>query len=170
MQSQWSHTGTVCKGVALFLLLIVHTGAIAAGQPASQEGSLGTPPNTRTFSTGFVSLSPGHTISTSLFIFSEENTFEIKIPGVDYQEPSGAYTRDGLMFVAEFSATVLKQKKHYRYTFSAKGISLFENYIGGIMVLEESIKETGQRQAVKFVFWGTAEDAGTEENKSLFPF
>lgn len=174
MQTQASYRGTVGMRLLLSLLmLLLHAGATASGQADPQgagQGSEVVAAAPRTFSTSFVSLSPGHTIAASLFVFSDGSAFEIQIPGVEYREPSGTYTRNGLMFAADFSATVLKQKKHYRYTFSAKGISLFENYIAGIMVLEELINETGQCQTVRFVFWGTSEAAGSEENKSLFPF
>ena len=174
MQSQWSHTGTVCRGIPLFLLLLIlHTGAIASGQ-ADPKGS-GTSAAAdaaapRTFSTSFVSLSPGDAIAASNFVFSDGNAFEIKIPGVDWLEPSGSYTQSGLTFKADFSAAVRKQGKHYRYTFSAKGIWLFDSYIGGIMELDEWINETGQQQKVTFVFWGTSEAAGSDEKKNLFPF
>lgn len=175
MQSQSSHTGMICMGVLICLfMLALQTGSIAAGPSADQKGSGRSTENStaapRSFSTSFLSLSPGHTISTSLFIFSDGDAFEIKIPGVDCREPAGAYTTSGLMFAADFSATVLKQKKHYRYAFSAKGISLFGSYIAGTMVLDEQINETGQQQKVTFVFWGTSEAAGTDEEKNLFPF
>ena len=175
MQSQRSHTGTVCRGVPLFLmLLILHTGTMAAGPAADPKehgrsvAADGAAP--RTFSTSFLSLSPGHAISSSLFIFGDGNSFEIQIPGVDCFEPSGSYTQSGLTFKADFSAAVRKGGKHYRYTFSAKGIWLFDSYIGGIMELDEWINETGQQQKVTFVFWGTSEAAGSEEKKNLFPF
>ena len=176
MKSQRSHTGTVCRGVPLFLLLlIVHTGSIASGQAdpkGSGRSAAADVTAPLTFSTGFVGLSSGHTIAASNFVFSDGNTFEIKIPGVDWLEPSGSYTytQSGLTFKADFSAAVRKGGKHYRYTFSAKGIRLFDSYIAGILVLEEWINETGQHQRVTFVFWGTSEEAGTGEEKNLFPF
>jgi len=164
----------VCRGVPLFLLLLIlHAGAIASGQADPQGNGRNAAADAaapRAFSTSFASLSPGHTISSSLFIFSDGNSFEIKIPGVDYLEPSGSYTKSGLLFKADFSAAVRKQGKHYRYTFSAKGILLFDSYIAGTMVLAELINETGQQQKVTFVFWGTSEAAGTDEEKNLFPF
>jgi hypothetical protein len=175
MQSQWSHLGTVCVRTLLCLfVLALQSGSIAAGPAEDPKGSgPGTAADATaplTFSTSFVGLSPGHTISTSLFVFGDGNTFEIKIPGVDYREPAGTYARKGLMFVADFSATVLKQKKHYRYTFSAKGISLFDSYIVGTMVLDEWINETGQQQTVRFLFGGSSEAAGSEDKKNTFPF
>jgi hypothetical protein len=155
------------------LMLLLHAGAVASGQADPKESSRSAAADAAaplTFATSFVCLSPGHTIAASLFVFSGTNTFAIKIPGVDCRESSGTYTSNGLMFAADFSATVLKQRKHYRYTFSAKGLSLFHSYIAGTMVLDERINETGQQQKVTFVFWGTSEAAGSEEKKNLFPF
>jgi len=155
------------------LMLLLHAGAIASSQAdvkGSGPSAAADAAAARTFSTSFVSLSPGHTISPSLFVFSDANSFEIKIPGVECREPSGSYTQSGLTFKADFSAAVRKQGKHYRYTFSAKGIWLFDSYIGGIMELDEWINETGQQQKVTFVFWGTSEAAGSEAKKNLFPF
>jgi hypothetical protein len=159
--------------LCLFVLAL-QSGSPAAGPAADPKGSgpsaAADAAAARTFSTSFVSLSPGHTIAASLFVFSDGNAFEIKIPGVECREPSGSYTQSGLTFKADFSAAVRKQGKHYRYTFSAKGIWLFDSYIGGIMELDEWINETGQQQKVTFVFWGTSEAAGSEEKKNLFPF
>ncbi len=175
MQSHWSHAGTVCMRTLLCLLMLaLQSGSLAAG-PAADSKESGRSAGTSaavplTFSTGFLSLSPGHSISSSLFIFSDGHAFEIQIPGVDFKESSGTYTRDGLMFAADFSATVMKQTKHYRYAFSAKGILLFDRSIAGTMTLDELINETGQEQKVSFVFWGTSEAAGSEEKKTPFPF
>ena len=155
------------------LMLLLHAGVIASSQAdvkGSGPSAAADAAAARTFSTSFVSLSPGHTIAASLFVFSDANSFEIKIPGVECREPSGSYTQSGLTFKADFSAAVRKQGKHYRYTFSAKGIWLFDSSIGGIMELDEWINETGQQQKVTFVFWGTSEAAGSEAKKNLFPF
>jgi len=174
MQSQVSHIGTVSIKILLSLLmLLLHAGSIASGQAdpkGSGRSAAADATAPLTFSTGFVGLSSGHTIAASNFVFSDGNAFEIKIPGVDWLEPSGSYTQSGLTFKADFSAAVRKGGKHYRYTFSAKGIRLFDSYIGGIMELDEWINETGQHQKVTFVFWGTSETAGSEEKKNLFPF
>lgn len=161
----------VCTRVLLCLfLLALQTGSIAAG-PADPKGSgPGKAADPLTFSTSFISLSPGHTIAASNFVFSDGNAFEIKIPGVDWLEPSGSYKQRGLTFEADFSAAVRKGGKHYRYAFSAKGIWLFDSYIAGTTELDEWFNETGQQQKVTFVFWGTSEAAGSEEEKSLFPF
>jgi hypothetical protein len=154
-------------------MLLLHAGAFASG-PADPKGrgpgAAADAAAPRTFSTSFVSLSPGHTIAASIFIFRTGNAFEITIPGVDWLEPSGSYTQSGLTFEADFSAAVRKGGKHYRYTCTAKGISLFDRYIAGIMALEERIEETGQQQKVTFVFWGVSEAAGSDEEKNLFPF
>ena len=90
----------------------------------------------------------------------------------DFQKGEGSYTRENLLFNACFEATILKQKKHYLYTFAFKGISLFQNYIAGVLVLNEAIRETGQSQEVRFLFLGSPEmDVAPEEKgKGLFPF
>ena len=171
MQSHVSHTGTACVRILLcVIMLALQSGSIAAGPKGSGQDPAANEAVTRTFQTSFISLSPGHAIAASLLVFSGENTFEMQIPGVTYLDPSGACTKNGLFFKADFSATVRKQGKHYRYTFSAKGIWLFDRYIAGIMVLEERIEETGQQQKVTFVFWGASEAAGSDEEKNLFPF
>ena len=166
--------GAVCMRILLSLLmLLLHAGATASGQAdvkGSGRSAAADAAAARTFSTSFVSLSPGHTIAASLFVFSDGNAFEIQIPGVECREPSGSYTQSGLTFKADFSAAVRKGGKHYRYTFSAKGIRLFDSYIGGIMELEELINETAQQQKVSFVFWGTSEASSSDEEKNLFPF
>jgi hypothetical protein len=151
-------------------MLALQAGSLAADPKGSSQGTAADATAPLTFTTSFVSLSPGHTISPSLFVFSDGNAFEIRIPGVDCRESSGTYTRDGLMFAADFSAAVIKQTKHYRYAFSAKGILIFDRYIAGTMALDELINETGQEQKVSFVFWGTSEAADSEEKKTPFPF
>ena len=158
--------------LCLFMLAL-QSGSIAAGPAEPQgndPGSATNAPAPLTFTTSFVSLSPGHSISPSLFVFGDANSFEIKIPGVEFRESSGTYSKDGLMFAADFSATVMKRDKHFRYAFSAKGILIFDRYIAGTMVLDELINETGQEQKVSFVFWGTSEAADSEEKKTPFPF
>jgi hypothetical protein len=165
----------VCRRTLLCLfVLALQTGSSTAGPVADPKGNgpstAASTPAPRTFTTSFVSLSPGHSISPSLFVFSDANTFDVQIPGVECRESSGTYAKDGLMFTADFSATVLKQNRHYRYAFSAKGILLFDRYIAGTMALNELINETGQEQKVTFVFWGTSEAAGSEEQKTPFPF
>ena len=171
MQSHVSHTGTACVRILLcVIMLALQSGSIAAGPKGSGQDPVANAAVTRTFQTSFISLSPGHAIAASLLVFSGENTFEIQIPGVTYLDPSGACTKNGLFFKADFATSVLKQKKHFRYTFSAQGASFFDRYIAGIMVLEERIEETGQQQKVTFVFWGASEAAGSDEEKNLFPF
>jgi hypothetical protein len=162
------------RALICLLMLLLHAGSITAGAAADPKGGSGkaaaNAPATLTFTTNFVSLSPGHAISPSLFVFSDGNAFEVQIPGVACRESSGTYTRDGLVFAADFSATVIKQNKLFRYEFSAKGILLFDRYIAGTMALDELINETGQEQSVTFVFWGATETAGSEEKKTHFPF
>jgi hypothetical protein len=130
------------------------------------------PSSTKPFKTSFISLARGHAIAPSFFIFGDEGQFEIQTPGEDFLKTKGSYTKNNLQFNARFEAALLKQKKNYLYTFSLKGISLFENYIAGILILNESIRETGQTQEVRFLFIGTPQtDAEPEEKgKGLFPF
>jgi hypothetical protein len=124
------------------------------------------------FNTHFISLKQGHTIASSCFTFGDGEQFEIKTPGEDFLQTRGSHTKNGLLFEANFEATLLKQKKHYRYTFSITGISLLDNYIAGVLVLNESIEETDQKQEVSFLFLGRPEEAILPEKKkrSLFPF
>ncbi|MCK5009652.1 MAG: hypothetical protein KAS98_04145, partial [Deltaproteobacteria bacterium] len=62
--------------------------------------------------------------------------------------------------------------KHYCYEFNISGISLLDSYIAGMLVLNESIKETRQEQELTFLFIGMPEENNTSDNgkKSLFPF
>ena len=126
----------------------------------------------KTFNTQFISLKRGHTIGSSCFTFGDGEQFEIKTPGEDFLQTRGSHTKNGMLFEANFEATLIKQKKHYRYTFIIKGISLLDNYIAGVLVLNESIEETEQKQEVSFLFLGMPEEAMVpEKNKrSLFPF
>lgn len=124
------------------------------------------------FKTSFLSLKRGHSIASSFLTFGDEGQFEMQTPGEDFQKGKGSFTKENLLFNARFEATLLKQKKHYLYTFSLKGISLFQNYIAGVLLLNESIRETGQSQEVRFLFLGTPETAAApgEKEKGLFPF
>lgn len=124
------------------------------------------------FKTSFISLKRGHSIAPSFLTFGDEGQFEMQTPGEDFLKTKGNYTKNNLLFNARFEATLLKQKKHFMYTFTLKGISLFQNYIGGVLVLNESIRETGQSQEVRFLFLGTPERdvAPEEKGKGLFPF
>lgn len=162
------------KGFAVFLLLLLHAITISSSAAAGLEDRQSAAVNetaSKEFKTTFVSLSPGHAIASSSFIFSGKDSFEIKTPGEDYREASGGYTGNSIFFDARFEADILKQNKHYRYAFSAKGIFLGD-YIAGTVVLEESIKETKQNQKVTFVFTGTSRQTSPTDKKreSFFPF
>jgi hypothetical protein len=124
------------------------------------------------FKTSFISLKRGHSLAPSFLTFGDEGEFEMQTPGEDFLKTKGSYTKNNLLFNARFEATLLKQRKHYLYTFTLKGISLFQNYIGGVLVLNESIRETDQSQEVRFLFFGTPETgaAPEEKGKELFPF
>ena len=161
--------------LALPLIICIQTSAITLGlSAAAQNNANETAPSSasKRFTTHFFSLKRGHSIASSCFTFGDGEHFEIKIPGEDFSQTKGSLTKKGLLFEAYFEAMILKQKKHYRYTFSIKGISLLDNYIAGVVVLNESIKETDQKQEVSFLFLGMPEDTlvPEKEKKSLFPF
>jgi hypothetical protein len=161
--------------LVLPLIIFIQTSTITLGlSPATQNDSNDTAASSasKTFNTHFISLKRGHTITSSCFTFGDGEHFEINTPGEDFLQTKGSHTKNGMLFEAYFEATILKQKKHYRYTFSIKGISLLDNYIAGVVVLNESIEETDQKQEVSFLFLGMPEDAiVAEKNKrSLFPF
>lgn len=94
------------------------------------------------------------------------------IPGERFLKTKGDYTKNNLQFKAVFQGTLIKQKKHYGYDFNISGISLLDSYIAGMLVLNESIKETRQEQEVRFLFIGIPEGNGPSDNgkRSLFPF
>jgi hypothetical protein len=161
--------------LVLPLIIFIQTSSITLGlSAATQNNSNETAASSawKRFNTHFISLKRGHTIASSSFTFGDGERFEIKTPGEDFLQTKGSHTKNGMFFEAYFEATILKQKKHYRYTFSIKGISLLDNYIAGVVVLNESIKETDQKQEVSFLFLGMPEDAIVPEKdkKSLFPF
>jgi hypothetical protein len=128
--------------------------------------------STKPFKTSFISLKRGHSIAPSFITFGDEGELEVQTPGENFLKTKGSFTKDGLLFNASFEANLLRQKKNYLYTFTLKGISLFENYIAGVLVLSEYIRETDQTQEVRFLFLGTpeAEKAPKDEGKGLFPF
>ena len=157
----------------LMVFLQAHTISLSgAAGPGDSKGTTVNGVASKKFKTNFVSLSPGHAVASSLFIFTGQDTFEIRTPGEDYRETAGGYAKKNILFDASFKATILKQKKHYLYTFSAKGIFILESYIAGMVVLEESIKETKQNQKVTFIFAGTSDgdSPAVEEKESFFPF
>ena len=161
--------------LVLPLIIFIQTSTISLGlSPAVQNDSNETaaPPASKTFNTHFISLKRGHTIASSCFTFGGGEHFEIRTTGEDFLQTKGSHTKNGMLFEAYFEATLLKQKKHYRYTFSITGISLLDHCIAGVLVLNESIEETHQKQEVSFLFLGMPEDAvASEKDKGrLFPF
>ena len=129
-------------------------------------------PSPMKFKTRFVSLKRKHFIAPSYLTFKDGGEFEIITPGEKFTKTSGFYSRNGLFFKAFFETTLLRQKKHYLYTFTIKGIALSDRYIAGVLALRESIKETKQKQEVTFLFLGQPEESSVPEKKgrSLFPF
>lgn len=96
----------------------------------------------------------------------------MEIPDETFLKTKGDYTKNNLQFKANFKGTIIKQNKHYCYTFNITGISLLDSYIAGMLILNESIKETHQDQKVTFLFIGMPEKDIDSDNKkrSLFPF
>lgn len=165
--------------IMLFIIFIpAHTLSmglvpVPMDEPQETVKTTAVPSSGKRFETSFISLARGHAIAPSLLTFGDGEQFEITTPGEDFLKPTGTFTKDNLLFNAHFEATLVKQKKHYQYTFTLKGISLLDNYIAGVLVLSESIRETDQTQEVKFLFLGTppGADGGPEEEKrGLFPF
>jgi len=120
----------------------------------------------------FLSLKRGHKITSSYFTLEDQNKLEIKIPGEEFLEAKGDYTKNGIQFNACFEGTLIKHEKHYHYTFNISGFSLFDNYLAGTMVLSESIQETHQNQEITFLFLGTSEEDATSDDRKrpIFPF
>ena len=121
----------------LFIIFIPVNTLSLGVVPVQQEESKGTvkttttPSSAKPFKTSFISLTRGHAIAPSFLTFGDEKQFEIQTPGEDFLQAKGTYTKNTMLFNAHFEATLLKQKKHYQYTFTIKGISLFDNYIAG---------------------------------------
>ena len=143
-------------------------------EPQETVKTTATPSSGKSFKTSFFSLTRGHAITPSLLTFGDGDRFDISTPGEDFLKASGTFTKDNLLFNAHFEATLVKQEKNYQYTFTLKGVSLLDNYIAGVLVLIEFIKETDQTQEVRFLFLGTPPevDGAPEEEKKpgLFPF
>jgi len=120
----------------------------------------------------FLSLKRGHKIASSYFTLKDQHKLEVKIPGEEFLETKGDYTKNGLQFKAHWEGTIIKQKKHYQYTFNITGFSLLDTYIAGTMMLNESIKETHQDQEITFLFIGMPEENESSDNKkrNFFPF
>jgi len=169
------------KVFSLIMLLIIFIPAntlsmglapVPRDEPRETVKTTATPSSGKQFKTNFFSLTRGHAIAPSFLTFRDGEQFEITTPGEDFLQTRGSHSKNGMLFEANFEATLLKRKKHYRYTFNIKGISLLDNYIAGVLVLNESIEETDQKQAVSFLFLGMPEDAVADEKnkRSLFPF
>ena len=169
------------KVLSLIVLLIIFIPAntlsmglapVPRDEPGETVKTTATPSSGKPFQTSFFSLTRGHAIAPSFLTFGDGEQFEISTPGEDFLKATGTFTKDNLLFNARFEATLLKQEKHYQYTFTLKGISLLDNYIAGVLVLSEFIQETDQTQEVRFLFLGTPEtdEAPEEEKKGLFPF
>jgi len=159
----------------LSLFIFAHAGAVSLEPSSSSQDGHTTPvskSSAKKYTVHFFSLKRGHTIASSYFILEDHTTLEIKIPGEEFLDAKGDYTKNGIQFKARFEGTIIRKKKHYYYTFNISGFSLLDNYIAGTVVLNESIKETHQNQEITFLFLGTSEENDTSDNekKTLFPF
>lgn len=168
---------------ALFIMILItvfmpaNSPSLGVG-PAPQDGNRDAITTQRPsgsaqpFKTRFISLTRGHAIAPSYLTFGDKEEFAIQTPGEDFLQAKGSYTKNTFFFTAHFRATLLKQEKQYQYTFTIKGISLLENYIAGVLVLNETIRETAQAQEVTFIFLGAPEEAVSPKKKErgLFPF
>ena len=157
------------------LLILIHTSTISLGLstlPRDESRESNTPSSSKSYKVHFFSLKRGHKIASSYFTLEDRNKLEIKIPGEKFLNTKGNYTKNNLQFKASWEGNTIKQSKHYSYTFTITGISLLNTYIAGIMVLDESIKETHQNQQVTFLFIGMPEENNTSDDRerTLFPF
>ena len=115
------------------IIIFMPTATLSLGiVPVPQEKSKETikptiPASAKPFKTSFISLKRGHSIAPSFLTFGDEGQFEMQTPGEDFLKTKGSYTKNNLLFNARFEATLLKQKKHFLYTFTLKGIFLFQN-------------------------------------------
>ncbi len=157
------------------LIFIVFASTVCLGLSAlpQDEGSKSIKTSSsKKYKVHFFGLKRGHNISSSYFTFKDQEKFEMEIPDETFLKTKGDYTKNNLQFKANFKGTIIKQNKHYCYTFNITGISLLDSYIAGMLILNESIKETHQDQKVTFLFIGMPEKDIDSDNKkrSLFPF
>ncbi len=157
----------------LFILLPVTASPLhTAAPPSPEDDHPSKAPPLKTYEVHFISLSRGHHIATSTFVFGEENNFEIRIPSETFLSTRGTYTKSRLRFETFWEGTLIKHRQEYCYTFTIHGLSLGDTYIAGILKLKESIKEINQNQAVTFLFIGTplSPDENKGEPKGPLPF
>ena len=157
------------------LFILAHTGTVSLELSSSPQDGHTTPVSkvsSKKYKVHFLSLKRGHKIASSHFTLKDHNTLEIKIPGEEFLDAKGDYTKNGIQFKAHFEGTIIKKEKHYHYTFNISGLSLLDNYLAGTMVLCESIQETHQNQEITFLFLGTSEEDATSDSRkrSIFPF
>jgi hypothetical protein len=159
----------------LLFFILVHTSTFSWGLsplPQDKHNKSDTKSLSKRYKVHFFSLKRGHKITSSYFTLEDHNKLEVKIPGETFLEAKGNYTKNSLQFKASFEGTIIKQKKHYCYTFTITGISLLDTYLAGTMVLNESIKETHQVQEITLLFIGMPEENDTSDDRkrTLFPF
>jgi len=150
------------------LIFIIFASTVCLGLstlPQDEESKSIKTSSSKKYKVHFLSFKRGHNISSSYFTFKDQEKFEVEIPGETFLKTKGDYTKNNLQFKANFKGTIIKQNKHYCYTFNITGISLLDSYIAGMLILNESIKETHQDQEVTFLFIGMPEEKNISDNK-----
>jgi len=155
--------------------ILISAGTVSMGLPALSQNEQNQPAKSlpsESYKVHFLSTTRGHTIASSYFSFEDQEKFKLSMPGEEFLESKGNYAKDNLQFKAHWEGTLIKYNKHYSYTFTITGISLLKSYIAGVLVLNESIKETHQDQEITFLFIGMPEENDTSKNnqKQWFPF
>jgi hypothetical protein len=155
--------------------IFISAGTVSMGLPALSQNEQNQPAkslSSESYKVHFLSTKRGHKIAPSYFNFEDQKKFKISMPGEEFLESKGNYAKDNLQFKAHWEGSLIKNNKHYSYTFTITGISLLKSYIAGVIVLSESIKETQQDQEITFLFIGMPEENDSSQNnqKQWFPF
>jgi hypothetical protein len=115
----------------------------------------------------FFSLKQAHSIGDSRFLLHDNGTFEFDIEKEELLDSKGTYRIDGVTFEATAEFTI-KKRRVYHYTFSFKGIAVFDTYAAGTAKLKEYIEENKLTQEVSFLFFGSRKTENN--NKKISPF
>ncbi len=157
----------------VFILISATTVSLGlSALPQKEQNQPASPLPSESYKVHFLSIKRGHKIAPSLFRFEDNKEFKISMPGEEFLESKGNYTKTNVQFEAHWEGTLIKQNKHHSYTLTITGISLFKSYIAGVVVLNESIKETHQDRKITFLFIGMPEENDSSQNnqKQWFPF
>ncbi len=155
--------------------IFISAGTASLGLPAlpqNEQNQPAIPLASEDYKVHFLSIKRGHKIAPSLFRFEDNNEFKISMPGEEFLESKGNYTKTNVQFEAHWEGTLIKHNKHHHYRLTITGISLVKSYIAGLLVLNESIKETHQDRKITFLFIGMPEENDSSQNnqKQWFPF